>query len=395
MRTVIRGVMFWVGVLAFGVGLLVARPVEASNSKDAFKTVAQQAILIDAKSGSSLYAFNADEPRPPASMSKLMTLTLVFKALKEGTLKLTDEFVVSEDAWRRGGAPSRTSAMFIPVNTSATLEEMIRGLVVQSGNDAAIAIAEGMAGSEAAFARLMDAEAKRIGLTHSTFGNASGLPHPRQQMSARDLAVLARHMIYTYPDFYRYFAEKEFKYRRFRFINRNRLLFMKLGVDGLKTGYTQQAGYGVTASAVRDGRRLIAVVMGLKTKNDRWDEAKRLIEWGFNGFASFKVFEQGEVVGQARVWGGSQFFVPLVGKGGVEVYLPRYPVNQRLRGEVVYNGPLKPPVKRGDQVAMLRVTSSTGAQSQVPLYAATDVERAGLARRGFDSLLYLGLGWLP
>ncbi len=395
MRTSIRSVMWWAVALVISVGLFEARPAIASSSEDGFKTEAAQAILLDAKSGATLYAFNADEPRPPASMSKLMTLTLVFKALKEGTLKLTDEFLVSEDAWRRGGAPSRTSAMFIPVNTSATLEEMIRGLVIQSGNDAAIAIAEGMAGSEAAFAQLMEAEAKRIGLTHSTFGNASGLPHPRQKMSARDLAVLARHIIYKYPEYYRYFSEKEFNYRRFRFINRNRLLFMKLGVDGLKTGYTQDAGYGVTASAVRDGRRLIVVVTGLKTKNDRWEEAKRLIEWGFDGFAAFNVFDQGEVVAQARVWGGSQFFVPLVGKGGVEVYLPRYPVNQRLRGEVVYNGPLKPPVKRGDQVAMLRVTSSTGAQAQVPLYAAQDVERAGLARRGFDSLLHLAFGWLP
>jgi D-alanyl-D-alanine carboxypeptidase (penicillin-binding protein 5/6) len=170
---------------------------------------------------------------------------------------------------------------------------------------------------------------------------------------------------------------------------------MKLGVDGLKTGYTEDAGYGVTASAERDGRRLIAVVTGLKTREDRWDEAKRLIDWGFDGFAPFKVFDQGEVVGQARVWGGSQFFVPLVGKGGVEVYLPRHPVNQRLRGEVIYDGPLKPPIRRGDQVAMLRVTSSTGAQSQVPLYAAEDIERAGLARRGFDSLIHLAFGWLP
>mgnify|MGYP001829101532 FL=1 len=385
----------WIWAGAVLAGGLWFDSAAASNSKGGFETEAEQAILIDAQSGATLYAHNADEPRPPASMSKLMTLTMVFKALKEGTLKLTDEFVVSEDAWRRGGAPSRTSAMFIPVNTSATLEEMIRGLVVQSGNDAAIAIAEGMAGSEEAFARLMEAEAKRIGMTNSTFGNASGLPHPRHRMSARDLAILARHTIYTYPDYYKYFAEKEFKYRRFRFVNRNRLLFMKLGVDGLKTGYTEAAGYGITASAVRDGRRLIAVVTGLKTKNDRWDEAKRLINWGFDGFSVFKVFDQGEVVGQARVWGGSQFFVPLVGKGGVEVYLPRYPVNQRLRGQVIYDGPLKPPVKRGDQVAMLRVTSSTGAQSQVPLYAAEDVERAGLARRGFDSLIHMAFGWLP
>ena len=188
----------WIWAGAVLAGGLWFDSAAASNSKGGFETEAEQAILIDAQSGATLYAHNADEPRPPASMSKLMTLTMVFKALKEGTLKLTDEFVVSEDAWRRGGAPSRTSAMFIPVNTSATLEEMIRGLVVQSGNDAAIAIAEGMAGSEEAFARLMEAEAKRIGMTNSTFGNASGLPHPRHRMSARDLAILARPVSYTH-----------------------------------------------------------------------------------------------------------------------------------------------------------------------------------------------------
>ena len=380
--------------LAFAL-VCAASTSHASNDQAPFKTKAKQAILLDAKSGSVLFAQDADTPHPPASMSKLMTLTLIFKALKAGTLKLTDEFAVSENAWRTGGAPSRTSAMFVPVNTAATLEEMIRGIIIQSGNDAAIAIAEGMAGSEAAFARQMEAEARRIGLANATFGNATGLPHPRQLMSARDLAVLARHIIYTYPEYYHYFSEKEFKYSRFRFINRNRLLFMKLGVDGLKTGYTEAAGYGVTASAVQGDRRLIAVVIGLDSKAERWEEARRLIEWGFNGFAPFKVFDQGEVVGQARVWGGTRFFVPLVGKGGVEVYLPRFPVNQRLKGEVIYTGPLKPPVKRGDQVAMLRVTSSTGAESQVPLYAAEDVERAGLVRRGFDSLLHLAFGWLP
>ena len=170
---------------------------------------------------------------------------------------------------------------------------------------------------------------------------------------------------------------------------------MKLGVDGLKTGATKAAGYGVVASAVRNGRRLIAVLGGLKSKKERWAEARRLIDWGFNDFAPFKVFERGEIVGQARVWGGSSLFVPLIGRDDVRVYLPRFPVNQRLRGEVIYTGPLKPPIRRGDQIAMLRVTSSTGAQGQVPLFAAESVERAGLMRRGLDSLFHLAFGWIP
>ena len=372
-----------------------AAPSRTASEKGVFKTKAKQAILIDGQSGSILYAHNPDERRPPASMSKLMTLAVVFQRLKTGKLKLTDEFVVSENAWRTGGAPSRTSAMFIPINTAATLEEMIRGLIVQSGNDAAIAVAEGISGSEAAFAALMEKEAERIGMVHSTFGNASGLPHPRQLMTARDLVILARHLIYGFPEYYAYFAEREFKYRRFKFINRNRLLFMNLGVDGLKTGSTEAAGYGVIYSAQRDGRRLIAMLGGLESQKERWEEAERMLEWGFKDFAEFKLFAQGEVVGQARVWGGSSLFVPLVGNGDVKVYLPRYPVNQRLRGEVIYTGPLKPPIRPGDQVAMLRITSSTGAQGQVPLFAAEKVERGGLIRRGLDSLFHLLFGWLP
>lgn len=387
--------MLRTGVLWLAAALVAVVPAQASADKDGFKTKALQAILVDGQSGSILFAHNPDERRPPASMSKLMTLALIFKALKANKLALTDAIVVSENAWRTGGAPSRTSSMFVPINKSATLEQMIRGLVIQSGNDAAIAVAEHMAGSEELFAKQMEKEAQRLGLTNSTFGNASGLPHPRQLMSARDIAILARHLIYGLPEYYPYFSEREFKYRRFRFVNRNRLLFMKLGVDGLKTGSTKEAGHGVVASAVRKGRRLIAVIGGLKTKKERWEEARRLIQWGFNDFAPFKVFEKGEVVGQARVWGGSSLFVPLIGRDDVRVYLPRFPVNQRLRGEVIYTGPLKPPIRRGDQVAMLRVTSSTGAQGQVPLFAAESIERAGLMRRGLDSLFHLAFGWVP
>ncbi|MGI9475584.1 MAG: D-alanyl-D-alanine carboxypeptidase family protein [Hyphomicrobiaceae bacterium] len=387
--------MLRIGVLWLVAVLVVVLPANASADKGGFTTKARQAILVDGQSGSILFSHNPDVRRPPASMSKLMTLALIFKALKATKLSLTDQIVVSENAWRTGGAPSRTSSMFVPINKSASVEQMIRGLVIQSGNDAAIAIAEHMAGSEELFAKQMDKEAQRLGLTNSTFGNASGLPHPRQLMSARDIAILARYLIYSLPEYYPYFAEREFKYRRFRFINRNRLLFMKLGVDGLKTGATKEAGYGVVASAVRKGRRLIAVLGGLKSKKERWAEARRLIQWGFNDFAPFKVFEKGEVVGQARVWGGDRLYVPLIGRDDVRVYLPRFPVNQRLRGEVIYTGPLKPPIRRGDQVAMLRVTSSTGAQGQVPLFAAESVERAGLMRRGLDSLFHLAFSWVP
>ena len=377
----------------FAMTVLATGPVRANG--DDFSTTARQAFVMEPATGSILFQRNADKQLPPASMSKLMTLLVIFKALKSGKLRLTDEFVVSEDAWRRGGAPSRTSSMFVPINTSATLEQMIRGLIIQSGNDAAIAIAEGMAGSEPAFAKIMNQEARAIGLKNSSFANATGLPHPRHLMSARDLAHLASHLITTYPEYYKYFAERDFRYRKFRFINRNRLLFQKLGVDGLKTGYTKAAGHGIVFSAVRNGRRIIGVLGGFKTKNERWAEARRLVHWSFDAFAPFKVYDVDEVVGHARVWGGAAFTVPLIGQGDVRVWLRRQPANQRLRGDIVYRGPLKPPIKKGDKVAVLRVRSSVGTTSQVPLFAAKDIERGGLIRRGLDSLIYLALGWLP
>ena len=264
----------------------LASAVAAAQADDGqFSTAARHAILVDMTSNAVLFEKNADERFPPASMSKLMTLAVIFKALKAGRLKLTDEFLMSVHAWRTGGAPSRTSAMFVPVNTKVTLDELIQGIIVQSGNDAAIAVAEGIAGSEAAFAKLMNAEAASIGLKASHFVNPTGLPHADHLMTARDLTVLARHLIVTYPEYYKLFAQKEFKYRRFTFRNRNRLLFRDLGVDGLKTGYVEAAGNAITFSAAQDGRRLIGVMAGLDTKNERWQEAQRLIQWGFKAVA--------------------------------------------------------------------------------------------------------------
>ena len=382
------------GLLVF----LIAVATGAAHSiaqQSQFKTKAKVAILIEAGSGATLYQKEADKLIAPASMSKLVTLAVVFKALKAGQLQMTDEFVMSEHAWRTGGAPSRTSAMFVPINKRATLSELLQGIIVQSGNDAAIAIAEGLAGSEAAFAKVMTNEARRIGLDKATFANPTGLNHPDQLMTARELAKLSAYLIREFPDYYKMFAQKRFNYRKHRFVNRNRLLFSDLGVDGLKTGYVKASGYGVVLSAVQGGRRLITVLGGLSTANERWKEARRILEWGFNGFRDFKIFDGDQVVGQARVWGGTQIFVPLVGKDPINVILPRYPVSQKLRAEVVYTTPLKPPIAKGDKVATLRVTSTTGTMNEVPLYAAEDVGRAGTMRRGLDSLFHLAFGWLP
>lgn len=366
----------------------------APTDNSLFTTRAKAAVLMDGDTGAILYQHNADELMPPASLTKLMTLEIAFQAIKDGRLKLDDDCEMSVHAWKTGGAPSRTAAMFVPVNTSAKIEELIRGMVIQSANDAAIAIAECMAGSEENFAKRMNVEAKKIGLPRSAFKNPTGLFDPDHVMSAREIGKLAYYIIKTHPEFYKYFSEKEFAYSKFKFRNRNPLLFTDIGADGLKTGQLKESGFHLVGSAVQGGKRLIAVVMGLVNPEQGGAEAQRLLDWGFKSFAPFKLFDAGETVGSARVWGGQSFFVPLTGKGPVMVILPRFPPNPKLRAEITYVGPLKPPIKKGDRVATLRVTSQTNTVNEVPLYAAEDVEPGGIVRRGLDSLAHLAFGWV-
>ena len=375
-----------------GSGALAA---EQSTGADTVAIKAPHAILMDADTGAIIFQRAADDLIYPASMSKLMTLAVAFKAIKAGEINLEDEFFMSEYAWRKGGAPSGTSAMMVPVGKKAKLEELLKGITVQSGNDAAISIAENMAGNESLFVKRMNAEARQIGLKKSSFTNPTGLHDPGHQMTARELAILARHIIRTYPDLYELFALKEFNYLKHRFINRNPLLGQVTGLDGLKTGFTKEAGNGIVASAKQDGRRLIAVIAGDATADDRRDDARRLLEWGFRAFAETKLFDAGEIVGHARVWGGQRMYVPLSGKGDINVWLPRNMANQKLRANIVYQWPLKPPLKKGDQVAVLRVTTSSETMNEVPLFVAEDVEQAGPMRRGFDSILCLATRWLP
>ena len=255
----------------------------------------------------------------------------------------------------------------------------------------AMCVAEGMAGSIPAFARMMNDEAKRIGLTKSTCTNASELPDPQQLMSARDLAVLARYIIDEYPDYYPVFAQKEFLYRKHRFINRNPLLFQNIGADGLKTGHTAAAGFGLVGSAVQDGKRLIVVVSGLEKADQRKEEAVKLLNWGFNSFNTARLYDANEVIGQARVWGGKVWYVPLAANADVTFTVPKFPANQKISAEIVYKAPLKPPVKKGDQVATLKLSSSTSASTELPLYATEDVQKGGIVREGLDSLVLMAL----
>lgn len=367
---------FWIAALG----------AAAAPERSDYATPAVAAVLMESATGAILYQKNADTPLPPASLSKLMTLAVLFKELKAGNVTLDTKLTVSEHAWRTGGAPSRTSAMFVPINTKESVRKLIRGIAVQSGNDASIAIAEGLAGSESAFARLMNEEAKAIGLTGSTFSNPTGLDDPDQLMSARDLAVLSRHLIINYPQYYGYFAEPEFRYRKHRFFNRNPLLSGDYGVDGLKTGHTKKAGYGIALSAEQDGRRLIAVLLGLKTSVKRKIEGQRILRWGFSSLEYARLFDKGEVVGYARVWGGSSFYLPLEVHDDLSIPILQTFETQRFSARIRYASPLKPPIRQGAKVAELELVGASGTEHTVPLYAAADIEPAGTVRQGLDTL---------
>lgn len=356
-----------------------------------FQTSAEFAILMDAQTRGVLYAKAPDAPMIPASLAKLMTAAVVFEEIKAGRLSLDDTFVISENAWRRGGAPSGGSTMFAVVNSRVSVADLLRGLIVQSGNDAAIALAEGIAGTEENFARLMNERAKAIGLRSSTFRNATGYSDPEQRTTARDLAVLSLYLIENFPDLYPIFGEREFTWNKIRQQNRNPLLAMEIGADGLKTGNLPESGYGLVGSAVRDGRRLVVVLNGLRNARDRANEGRKLLEWGFNNFETREIFKVGEVISEAQVYGGARGRVPLVAREPVRVLVPRG-ASDRLDVKVVYRGPLKAPVAAGTQVAELRVTRDEVDALVLPLYTGEAVESGSLSQRAFDALFELGTG---
>ncbi|MFD0987166.1 D-alanyl-D-alanine carboxypeptidase family protein [Methyloligella solikamskensis] len=358
-----------------------------------FATDAKHAMLVEADTGIVLFEKDADTKMKPASMSKLMTLAVVFRELKAGRIKLDQEFKVSEHAWRTGGAPSGTSAMFAPIHSNVTVDQLIKGITVQSGNDACLILAEGIAGSEEKFVAMMNEYAKEIGLTNSHFENTTGLPAEGHVMTARDIATLAEYLRTKYPEYYHYFSEPTFEYTRYTFRNRNPLLDEGLGVDGLKTGYTRDAGYGIVASADRKGRRINVVVAGLASKNDREAEAKKLLQWAYKHFKRYRLFDEGEKVSRALVWGGEKHYVPLVGKGDIDVLLP-ISNDPQVTASIAYQGPVKAPVKKGDHLGYLRVEGvELKTKNEIPLYAGEDIAPSGFAWRGLDSLFVLAFGW--
>jgi D-alanyl-D-alanine carboxypeptidase (penicillin-binding protein 5/6) len=369
---------------ALAAAALAPAAAQLPKKEDTFNLSAPYAILIDYESGSVLFEKNADQLMEPSSMAKLMTVEVVLQAVKEGRLKPDDEFIISEHAWRHGGAPSHGSTMYAPIHSMVRVIDLLQGAIIQSGNDACIALAEGMAGSEDAFAEIMTKRARELGLTKSNFANPTGLPDPRTHVTARELAKLAQHLIRTYPDYYHFFGEREFTWNRIRQLNRNPLLAGNIGVDGLKTGFTREAGYGIVASAVQNGLRLIAVTNGFKDLKARGEETRKLLEWGFKGFESRPLFAEGQTIGDARLYGGARGRVPLVANGSVSLLVPRNS-SEHVLARVVYTGPVRAPIEKGQQIGELKVWRGDNVVLEVPLQASEAVGRGSLSQRAFDA----------
>jgi D-alanyl-D-alanine carboxypeptidase (penicillin-binding protein 5/6) len=380
------------GIAAMALLLSAGAAAEAQFTPN-FQVSAPYAILIDYESGTVLYEKSADTPWPPASLAKLMTMELVFNEIKQGNLKLEEELIVSVNAWRNGGAPAGGSTMFAPVQSRISVVNLIQGAIVQSGNDACIVFAEAIAGNEDLFARMMNARARELGLQSADFRNSTGLPDPGQVISVRDLAKLSAHLIRNYPEFYKYYGQGEFTWNKIRQTNRNPLLEMSIGADGLKTGYIKEAGYGLVGSAVQDGQRLIVVVHGLETAKDRASEAKRLLEWGFRNFESRQLFAAGSEVAEVRVFGGDRRYVPVKGRGPIHLLTPRGG-GDKFIARVHYTGPLPAPISAGTEVAHLRVMRGNSVALNLPLYATMDVAEGSLFQRALDSTTEMAGGWI-
>ena len=374
------------------VAALAAILTLARAQEPGFETKAQYAILIDARSGSVFFEKNADVPVPPASMSKLMTMIMVFEGLKSGSLTLDQEFLITEDAWRRGGASSGGSTMYAVLNSRVKLRDLIQCVIIQSANDACIAIAEGMAGSEEAFAARMTARARELGLKDAVFRNATGLPDPEHLISVRELSILAKYIIDNFPEYYKYYSQPDFTWNKIKQQNRNPLLADYPGADGMKTGYTKEAGYGMTGAAVREGRRLIMVIAGLNSIKERKQEAQKLLDWGFRQFKTVNVYAAGDKVGQARVWGGTANWVDLVTAQDVRLMLsPDEQAN--LEVQLHYTGPLMAPVKSGETAGFVRFVSSGQPISEIPLQTAGTVETVdSMWQKALDSVLIMVFG---
>lgn len=364
-----------------GLLLLLAAPAGA------VETSAKEAIVVDFQTGTVLFEKDADAPVHPASMSKLMTLYVLFDRLKQGNVSLDDEFPVSEKAW----ALDEGSTMFVGIGEKLRVEDLIRGIIVQSGNDACLVVAEGIAGTEEAFAELMNETAAKIGLANSHFVNSHGLENPAHLMTVRDLATLAKHLIADFPEYYHYFSEREFVHNNIKQGNRNPLLYRDIGVDGLKTGHLTVSGYGLTASAERNGRRVIVVLHGMESMQERADQGAAMIEWAFREFDNYTLAKAGQTLEEAPVWYGQQETVPLVVEQDLLATLPRA-ARKSLEVKVVFEGPVPAPIVKGQEIGKLVISAGEITPLEVPVYAGADVERLGMFGRVVAALKHLILG---
>jgi serine-type D-Ala-D-Ala carboxypeptidase (penicillin-binding protein 5/6) len=390
-RVLLAG-MVAVGLALGGTGYAANNSVQGAKKADeGYDADAPTAILIEASSGSVLFEKNADELRAPSSMMKLMTAEVVFHAIQQGDVKLTDQYVVSENAWRKGGAPAGGSTMFAAIHSRIPVDDLLHGAIIQSGNDACMVLAEGIAGNEKAFAEMMTKRARELGLTQSTFANSNGLPDPGNKMTVRELAKLARHVIQTYPEFYKLFGEREFTWNKIRQQNRNPLLTALDGADGLKTGYTKEGGYGMIGSAVQNGLRLIVVVNGLDDPDDRASEAKKILEWGFRNFETRTLFNAEQQIGYAKVFGGESRSLKLASKEPVKVMVQKNGAD-KLIARVVYQGPVRAPIEAGQQVGVIKVWRGANIAVETPVYAAESIATGSTMRRAIDGASELVIG---
>jgi D-alanyl-D-alanine carboxypeptidase (penicillin-binding protein 5/6) len=355
--------------------VLAVAAAPALATAQSIETPARQAFMVDFDTGAVMLDKNSEEPMHPASMSKLMTLYMVFNRLQKKTLSLDDTFVVSEKAWRMGG-----SKMFVNINSRVKVQDLLHGIIIQSGNDACIVVAEGLSGSESAFSDEMTRVGRDMGLTKSVFKNSTGWPDPDHKMSARDIAVLSKRIIEKFPEYYKFFSETTYTYNRIRQGNRNPLLYGTAGADGLKTGHTEESGYGLAASVVREGRRVILVVNGLSSVKERAQETARLVDWGFSAFRNYALFKSGTTLDSAPVWLGKEETVPLVVNRDVTITLSRK-ARADLKAKIVYDSAVPAPVNKGAQVARLVISAPEMDTIELPLVAGSDIERLGLFGR--------------
>ena len=353
------------------------------NQSLAFETLGKQAILMDLETRAVLYSKNADQLMAPSSMSKIMTVYKLFERLKDGGLSLTDTFRVSEKAWRKGG-----SKMFVALKSRVKVEDLIRGIIVQSGNDAAIVAAEGLSGSESAFANSLNETARNLGMTKSNFINASGWPDPGHETTARDLAILTRATIVNFPNFYHYYNEKTFTYNGIKQANRNPTIYRDIGADGLKTGHTEAAGYGLTASAKRKDRRLILVINGLPSKKSRRIEPEKLLDWGFREFDNYSLYKAGQTVTKAKVWMGEDSYIPLLIEKDLVLTLPRK-ARKSMKVKVTLKSPVAAPILKGTALATLKIEIPGKENIELPLVAGTNVSQLSLFLRLGKAVEYL------